>query len=276
MIKTIIRATRRDRFVIIDQRAIEDTRLSWAARGLLGYLLSRADDWIVLINDLRKRGDLGRDGIHSLLRELRDAGYVRFVRKRDRHGRIHGGTYFVREIANSPHPELPYTVEPDTAESYPVSPEALPTTDVNLKRTTTTTPTATKECSSSENDIGAPEFATWVPDELREAALEKVARLSPVEAQIVIDEWAGSMAVDLIETSPLGYLQTMVRWYEAGDFSLLFADAVAQIRSSPPDNGRDSLHNTKAQTSRCVSQRTVSADPGRVANRTYRRLPDAT
>ena len=45
MSNTIVRAARRHRFVIIDQRAIEDTRLSWAARGLLGYLLSRPDDW---------------------------------------------------------------------------------------------------------------------------------------------------------------------------------------------------------------------------------------
>ena len=97
-----------------------------------------------------------------------------------------------------------------------------------------------------------------------------MARLSPVEAQILIDEFAGDMAADLIETSPLGYLHAMVSRYEAGDFSLLFADAVAQIRSLPPDNGRDSLHNTTAQ------QRTASADPDRVANRTYRRLPDAT
>jgi len=62
---TIIRARRRHRFVIIDQQAIEDTRLSWAARGLLGYLLSRPDDWKVLVNDLKKRGDLGRDGIYN-------------------------------------------------------------------------------------------------------------------------------------------------------------------------------------------------------------------
>jgi hypothetical protein len=62
MSNTIIRARRRHRFVILDQRAVEDTRLSWAARGLLAYLLSRPDDWRVLINDLRKRGDLGRDG----------------------------------------------------------------------------------------------------------------------------------------------------------------------------------------------------------------------
>jgi hypothetical protein len=62
---------------------VEDTRLSWAARGLLAYLLSRSDDWKVLVNDLKKRGNLGRDGIYALLRELRSAGYVRFERHRD-------------------------------------------------------------------------------------------------------------------------------------------------------------------------------------------------
>jgi hypothetical protein len=64
MSNTIIRARRRHRFVILDQRAVEDSRLSWVARGLLAYLLSRPDDWRVPINDLRKRGDLGRDGIY--------------------------------------------------------------------------------------------------------------------------------------------------------------------------------------------------------------------
>jgi len=51
----------------------------------------------------------------------------------------------------------------------------------------------------------------------------------------VIDEWAGSMAGDLIETSPVGYLHAMVSRYEEGDFRLKFADAVARIRSVPPD-----------------------------------------
>ena len=133
MNNTIVRAARRKRFVIIDQRAIEDTRLSWAARGLLGYLLSRPDDWKVLVNDLRKWADLGRDGIYRL---LRDVGYMRFTRKHDQYGRIRGGTYFVQEIATAPQPDLPDMVGPDTAELHPANPEALPTTDVNLKRTT--------------------------------------------------------------------------------------------------------------------------------------------
>ncbi len=40
---TIIRAQRRHRFLIIDLQAVEDARLSWAARGLLSYLISRPD-----------------------------------------------------------------------------------------------------------------------------------------------------------------------------------------------------------------------------------------
>ena len=232
MSNTIVRAPRRHRFVIIDQRAIEDTRLSWAARGLLGYLLSRPDDWKVLVNDLRKRGDLGRDGIYRLLRELRDVGYVRFVRTRDRHGRIRGGTYLVREIATSPHPDLPDTVEPNTAAPGPVNPEALPTTEVNLRRTTTTTPTDTKGCGSSrENKNGYLEFATWVPDEPRKAAMDKVTRLNSAKAQIVIDEWAGIMASGRIESSPLGYLHALVHRFESGEFRLRYADEVSEMRT---------------------------------------------
>jgi hypothetical protein len=235
MSNTIIRASRRDRFVVMDQRAVEDDRLSWAARGLLCYLLSRPDDWKVMVNDLRKRGNLGRDGIYRLLRELRTVGYAKFLRLRDRNGRIRGGIYIIREIADSPDPELPDTVLPETAVPGTANPGALPTTDLNLRRTTTTTPTTTKERSSSENENPAVALAPWVPAELQDAARTIVAELDPAEGQIVIDEWAGCMAAELIVTSPLGYLQAMVSRYEQGDFILHLAEAVADIRSTPPD-----------------------------------------
>jgi len=236
MSNTIIRAPRRYRFVILDQQAVEDTRLSWAARGLLAYLLSRPDDWRVLINDLRKRGDLGRDGIYKLLRELREVGYIRFLRSRDEQGRIRGGTYLVQEIPTPPHPDLPDTVVPDTAAPCPVNPEALLNTDGDLRRTTTTTPTVTKGCgSSSERESDCIEFALWVPDDLKSPAMDKVARLEPTSAQLVIDEWAGIMATGRIESSPLGYLHTLVGRFESGQFRLQYADEVAQIREQ--ENG---------------------------------------
>ena len=236
MSNTIIRAPRRDRFVIMDQRAVEDDRLSWAARGLLCYLLSRPDDWKVLVNDLRKRGNLGRDGIYRLLRELRTVGYARFLRLRDKNGRIRGGRYIIREIADSPDPELPDTVLPQTAVPGSASPRALPTTDLYLRRTTTTTPTSTQEgSSSSEKENPAVEFAWWVSAELQEEARTIVAELDPAERQIVIDEWAGCMAAESIDISPLGYLQALVRRYRDDNFGLAFADVVADIRAKPPD-----------------------------------------
>ena len=236
MSNTIIRAPRRHRFVVMDQSAVEDDRLSWAARGLLCYLLSRPDDWKVLVNDLRKRGNLGRDGIYRLLKELRALGYARFQRLRDKHGRIRGGIYFIREIADSPYPDLPDTVKPDTAAPGPANPGALPTTDLNLKRTTTTTPTTTKGGSSSgENENFAVFFAPWVPAELQDAARTMVTELDPAEAQTVIDEWACCMALEKIDISPLGYLQAMVRRYREGNFGSNLAKAMADIRAKQLD-----------------------------------------
>jgi hypothetical protein len=57
-------------------------------RGLLAYLLSRPDNWRVIVKDLQRRGDLGRDEIYALLRELRRAGYVVYIQAREPGGRV--------------------------------------------------------------------------------------------------------------------------------------------------------------------------------------------
>ncbi len=152
--QTIRRAARRHRFVIVDQAAVEDTRLSWAARGMLAYLLSRPDDWKVLVNDLKKRGNLGRDGIYALLRELRSSGYVRFERNRDARGRMRGGTYIVSEVP-APCPDAPDADKPATAAPRPVRPGALPNTDGYQRSTTTNRPTDRQTPTAAREPIGA-------------------------------------------------------------------------------------------------------------------------
>ncbi len=124
---TIIRTARPDRYTIVHTHTIEDSRLSWTARGLLIYLLSKPDDWKVIVKELQRRGDLGRDGVYRLLQELRSTGYMNFVKHRAADGRIRGGTYYVFDtpgegVSGIPHPELPETVKPDTAEPDPVNP----------------------------------------------------------------------------------------------------------------------------------------------------------
>lgn len=226
MTQTIRRAARRHRFVIVDQAAVEDTRLSWAARGLLAYLLSRPDDWKVLVNDLKKRGNLGRDGIYALLRELRDAGYMRFEHNRDAHGRMRGGTYIVSEVPHtaSPDVDVPRSAAPRTA-----SPDALPNTERNKRTTTTTRPTDTYAAADAERGAVRLQFPEWLPAEIHASATRLVAGLDGTAAQLVIDEWAGALAAGAIRRSPLGYLKTLAARCEAGDMSLRYAGAVSPL-----------------------------------------------
>ncbi|MEZ5491900.1 MAG: hypothetical protein R3F50_16530 [Gammaproteobacteria bacterium] len=232
MSNTIIRAPRRYRFVTINQDAVEDSRLSWAARGLLGYLLSRPDDWKVLIKDLQRRGDLGRDGIYRLLKELRETGYVRYERTRDEQGRMRGGIYYVHEIPDSPHPGSPDMAQSDKAAPCPVKPEALPNTDKDLSRTTTTIPTDTYGGSRREFDHAGVLFSRWLPDELRAPATRQVAELSRPLAQMVIDEWTGAIAAGAIRSSPLGYLRALVQRMQQGEFTPKYAEQITQARKA--------------------------------------------
>lgn len=219
MTQTIRRAARRHRYVIVDQAAVEDTRLSWAARGLLAYLLSRPDDWKVLVNDFKKRGNLGRDGIYALLRELRQAGYVRFERNRDAQGRMRGGTYIVSEI--------PHSASPDVAQPEPANAGALPSTDRKQRTTTTTIPTATYATAVDKN--GALRFPDWLPAEMHAPATRLVAGLDHADAQLVIDEWTGALAAGAVKRSPLGYLKTLAVRCQAGDMSPRYAGVASLL-----------------------------------------------
>jgi hypothetical protein len=212
---TIIRAPRRNRYLVTDQRIIEDTRITWAARGLLAYLLSRPDNWKVLIKDLQRRGNLGRDGVYSLLKELRKFGYVHYQGTRDKQGRLRGGIYTVKEIPSCPHPagpeaEKPGAVLPDSAPPRAASPEALVNTD-NYLRTITASTDNTKPQNSARQDANLPlEIAAWVPVDMRTEALRKIAHIKSPFDQMLIDEWFDGIAQGCTECSEMADLDTLL------------------------------------------------------------------
>ena len=65
-----------------------DETLSWEARGVMGYLLSKPDDWTVRFYDLVKRGPAGEHKIRRILKELEGAGYLERQRICDDGGRF--------------------------------------------------------------------------------------------------------------------------------------------------------------------------------------------
>lgn len=79
-------------FTITANSTPEDANLSWAAKGLLWYILSRPHDWSIHTWQLskiytgEKKGNK-KDAIQEILRELRDAGYIKYTKERNAEGK---------------------------------------------------------------------------------------------------------------------------------------------------------------------------------------------
>jgi hypothetical protein len=120
--ETIVRVqVRTGNYSIIDNAFLaSDDRLSWRAKGVLAYLLTRPDNWQVRITDIAQRGRDGRDAILSAMRELIACGYVRRARLRNEDGTLGPTEYVVYEAPNladlptngKPVPGLPTMVNP--------------------------------------------------------------------------------------------------------------------------------------------------------------------
>jgi hypothetical protein len=76
LVVNIFRLEKTEHYARIANSVFEDRRLSWEARGLLGYILSKPDDWKVRLFDLVARGPAGEHKLRRMLRELEAAGYL--------------------------------------------------------------------------------------------------------------------------------------------------------------------------------------------------------
>lgn len=126
---SIIRAPRPEaNFYLLNKGISEDARLSWAARGLLIFLLGKPDHWEISVAHLRgetakSAKPTGRDGVYALLQELISAGYVSRRQERSESGVLGENNYLVSEtpLPDQPLPALPETAQPYTAEPTLVS-----------------------------------------------------------------------------------------------------------------------------------------------------------
>jgi hypothetical protein len=83
----IEREQRSRRSVTVDAEPIEDGSLTWQARGLLVYLLSKPDHWRTDRNHLATQAPNGLSAVRSILAELELAGYLTRERVRADGGR---------------------------------------------------------------------------------------------------------------------------------------------------------------------------------------------
>ena len=126
----IIRQKRKERFSIVDNKVIEDERLSFKARGLLIYMLSKPDDWKFYTEELAKRSN--KDGISAIktaLNEIEDAGYLTRKQEHRKNGQFASQDWILTDTStNSPQVEKPLA-DKAPAEKALADNRTLPNTD---------------------------------------------------------------------------------------------------------------------------------------------------
>jgi len=80
----------KNNFAIISRDLYQKSGLSLEALGLISYLMSLPNDWIVYVSQLKKVFKVGKNKILSILKELSTAGYMHRYPVRDLKGRISG------------------------------------------------------------------------------------------------------------------------------------------------------------------------------------------
>ena len=77
---SIVRVRKDANYFAASNEPFNDAGLSWEARGLMGYLLSKPDNWKINIADLEKKGPAGTHKLRRMLAELRKSGYMNRIR----------------------------------------------------------------------------------------------------------------------------------------------------------------------------------------------------
>lgn len=130
-------------FSTFSNKLWENANISWAAKGLMGFILSRPKNWKVLVWQLSeiyiggKKGNK-RDGIRSMLIELRDAGYVIYTKHQDAKGKwVH--SYHVYPMPAKdfqkmfPEPDQPALDDPALGNPALLTNTELTNTELNKK-----------------------------------------------------------------------------------------------------------------------------------------------
>ena len=99
---TIIRVEKRKSYLVMDKTGLDDEKLSFKAKGLLTYLLSKPDNWHCYREHLAKVGPDGLTAVRSGLKELRDAGYLEKRPIRGDDGKIEEWESILREQPKTP------------------------------------------------------------------------------------------------------------------------------------------------------------------------------
>lgn len=122
--KNIIRVEKNQDYTIINNKSLYDERLSWKAKAIHVFMLSKPDNWTFYNEEMVQWAKDGLDSFSSGLKELKKFGYVKKEKRRGSNGKFEWVTvvYEVPHEPVTPYPEKPCMEKPPMEKPYMENP----------------------------------------------------------------------------------------------------------------------------------------------------------
>ncbi|ARU19644.1 DnaD domain-containing protein [Ligilactobacillus salivarius] len=200
------------RFTTVDNTVLNDTELSWKAKGLFVYLWSQADEWEFYETEVVKHSTDGIRSMRAGLHELEEKGYL--SRKRERVGnRLKGSIWLLSE---TPQKLQNVTLQNDSLQNVNLQNSTLTNTNnnnTNYNNKLTTTTTGTTEIGSIyefwESNVGS--LSPYLYEEIQ-AIYDDWKEVSKQPKEMILESI--KMALDK-GVRNISYIKTILkRWYD--------------------------------------------------------------
>lgn len=175
---------RENPYVMLNKSPLEDRDLSWEAKGIWSYLISRKDNWKVSVAHLSKiypKKGGGRDAIYSILNELIEKGYCKKEgQAHTEKGKFTAYEYVIYEfkicstVTASPEAAEPETDQPDTVEPATSNKSNTVKNDCIKKSSSTKEPA---------NAVDAADFSSKEPDKPKAATQPRELQFTDAERE---------------------------------------------------------------------------------------------
>ena len=129
----VVRTDKTKNYTVLSNYHLRDKEISLKAKGLLSVVLSLPDEWDYSTDGIIAMCLEGRDAIATIIKELKEHGYVSITEERNDKGRFeYVWTFYETPIGHSPTTDLPYTDTPTTETPTQLNTNKLNTKELNI------------------------------------------------------------------------------------------------------------------------------------------------
>ena len=206
-------------FTTVDNTVLNDTNLSWKAKGLFVYLWSQADEWDFYETEVVKHSTDKIASLKSGLKELEQQGYLKRQRKRDNKGHFKENEWILSDnpMLDNPMLDNPMLDNP-MLENHTLTNTNNNNTNNNNNNITTTT-TGPTEIGSIyefwESNVGS--LSPYLYEEIQ-AIYDDWKEVSKQPKEMILESI--KMALDK-GVRNISYIKTILkRWYDNRIYSI--------------------------------------------------------